>query len=234
VTKTERTIDVAEWEGRIWQGDCLEFMRRMRDDSAAWGYADPRYNAGLDYGMGNSDKTSWEEWAAWLDERIAEMERVCRGPVLVSVSVTGLLEFTRLRRRPTWVASWTKPWSSGCRVGGSFWLPHWEPVMQFGRACGEGGRVPDFFLSDVFSCNPAPAKHSFHPCPKPEQLLGQIVRDIPGEPILDPFCGSGTLPVVCERLKRHWIGCEINPEYVAMAQARIDREREKLQLPFEG
>jgi len=206
----------------------------MSDKSAAWAYADPRYNAGLDYGPDQCDRTSWREWASWLDERIAEMERVCRGPVLVSVSVTGLLEFIRLRRRPTWVASWVKPWSSGHRAGGSFWLPHWEPIMQFGQAWGEGRRIPNYYLSDVFSCNPVPAKHSFHPCPKPEQLMGMIIGDIPGDPVLDPFCGSGTFSVMCERLGRQWAACELNSGFAKDAEKRIQRERDKLQLPFDG
>ena len=232
-------IDVSEWTNepgkpvRIWEGDCLDLMAAMPDGCVSWCYADPRYNARMDYGMGESDDTPWPEWASWLDERIREMERVSQGLVLVSVSVTGLLAFTEHVRRPTWVASWHKPWSSGVRVGGSPWLPHWEPVMQFGRAWGEGGRVPDYYLSDVLRANPAPAKRSFHPCPKPEGLIGQLVAAIPGDLILDPFLGSGTTAVVCDRLGRRWMGAEINPEYVQMATERIMRAREQLRLPLE-
>ena len=56
----------------------------------------------------------------------------------------------------------------------------------------------------------------------------------PGDLVLDPFLGSGTTAVVCERLGRRWIGCEINSEYAAMAEKRIQRERDKLQLPFDA
>ncbi len=42
----------------------------------------------------------------------------------------------------------------------------------------------------------------------------------PGDTVLDPFFGSGTVGEVCERLGRKWVGIEINPEYVAMAQKR--------------
>ena len=51
--------------------------------------------------------------------------------------------------------------------------------------------------------------------------------------VIDPFAGSGTTGVVAIRHRRRFLGCEINPEYVAMAQGRIDLERDKLQLPFE-
>jgi DNA modification methylase len=39
--------------------------------------------------------------------------------------------------------------------------------------------------------------------------------------VLDPFAGSGTVGVVCARENRAFIGIELNPEYVKMAEARI-------------
>jgi len=42
-----------------------------------------------------------------------------------------------------------------------------------------------------------------------------------GDLVLDPFMGAGTTAVVCERLDRRWVGCELNPEYAAIAEARI-------------
>jgi DNA modification methylase len=39
--------------------------------------------------------------------------------------------------------------------------------------------------------------------------------------ILDPFMGSGTVAIQCVRLHRHYLGCELNPEYVRMAERRI-------------
>ena len=37
--------------------------------------------------------------------------------------------------------------------------------------------------------------------------------------VLDPFCGSGTTAIVCERLGRSFMGIEINPAYVEIAKA---------------
>lgn len=42
-----------------------------------------------------------------------------------------------------------------------------------------------------------------------------------GGTVLDPFCGSGTVPSVAARLGRRYIGCELNPDYAAMAERRI-------------
>lgn len=48
---------------------------------------------------------------------------------------------------------------------------------------------------------------------------------IPGV-VLDPFMGSGTVALVARALKRDYVGCELNPEYMAIQQ-------ERLRLPFE-
>jgi DNA modification methylase len=39
--------------------------------------------------------------------------------------------------------------------------------------------------------------------------------------VLDPFFGSGTTGQVAQRLGRKFIGIELNPEYAAIATARI-------------
>ncbi|MFL6137402.1 MAG: DNA-methyltransferase [Frankiaceae bacterium] len=44
--------------------------------------------------------------------------------------------------------------------------------------------------------------------------------------VLDPFFGSGTVGVVAERLKRDWLGIELNPAYAYLAESRIRAARE--------
>jgi DNA modification methylase len=44
----------------------------------------------------------------------------------------------------------------------------------------------------------------------------------PDDVVLDPFLGSGTAAVAAKQLGRRCIGIEINPEYVQLAQERLD------------
>lgn len=46
-----------------------------------------------------------------------------------------------------------------------------------------------------------------------------------GGTVLDPFGGAGTTGLVADRLQRNAILIELNPEYAAMAQRRIDADR---------
>jgi len=58
----------------------------------------------------------------------------------------------------------------------------------------------------------------------PEALVEPCVLSSsrPDDIVLDPFTGSGTVGVVSLRLGRRFIGCELNPEYVVIAQNRIE------------
>lgn len=52
----------------------------------------------------------------------------------------------------------------------------------------------------------------------------------PGDLVLDPFMGSGTVGVVCRRMGRDYLGIELNPAYVEMAQRRIAKEVQPMLL----
>ena len=54
-----------------------------------------------------------------------------------------------------------------------------------------------------------------HPTQKPIILFEQIIErlTIPNDTVLDPFCGSGTTLIACERTGRTCIAYEIEPQY---------------------
>ena len=53
-----------------------------------------------------------------------------------------------------------------------------------------------------------------------------------GGTVLDPFLGSGTTAVVAIEEERNYIGIEINPVYVAMAEKRIAGVYPQMKLSF--
>jgi site-specific DNA-methyltransferase (adenine-specific)/adenine-specific DNA-methyltransferase len=58
---------------------------------------------------------------------------------------------------------------------------------------------------------------------KPESLIERLIKasSAVGDLVLDPFSGVGTCPVVCRRLRRHFIGIEKNKEFVDAANRRL-------------
>lgn len=53
----------------------------------------------------------------------------------------------------------------------------------------------------------------------------------PGDVVLDPFFGSGTTGEVALRLERQYVGFEINPEYVKLAERRLRAHKVNLFSP---
>lgn len=45
----------------------------------------------------------------------------------------------------------------------------------------------------------------------------------PGDVVLDPFCGSGTTLIVAKELGRQYIGIDLNPDYVKLAELRLSK-----------
>ncbi|WP_439646059.1 DNA-methyltransferase [Syntrophomonas palmitatica] len=60
----------------------------------------------------------------------------------------------------------------------------------------------------------------------PPQLVEPCILSStkPGEFILDPFFGSGTVGVVCQEYNRKFIGIELNPDYVNIAVKRLQEQ----------
>ncbi|WP_415812031.1 site-specific DNA-methyltransferase [Litorimonas haliclonae] len=64
-----------------------------------------------------------------------------------------------------------------------------------------------------------------HPTQKPESLLHRVLLSTtnPGDVVVDPFFGTGTTGAVAKKLGRHFIGFEMEEEYILHAQKRIDK-----------
>jgi site-specific DNA-methyltransferase (adenine-specific) len=65
---------------------------------------------------------------------------------------------------------------------------------------------------------------NYHPTIKPLSLMRYLITLVSreGATVLDPFLGSGSTCVAAVQLGRNFIGCEMDAEYFAIAQARIE------------
>ena len=91
-----------------------------------------------------------------------------------------------------------------------------EAVMEDAEDGGKRNR------RTVWSIHTAPGNGS-HIASFPEDLVEPCLRAAtkPGDFVLDPFFGCGTVGLVCRRLDRQFIGIELNPEYVEEAMRSL-------------
>lgn len=69
-----------------------------------------------------------------------------------------------------------------------------------------------------------------HPTQKPLPLMRWCIEKTHAETILDPFMGSGTTGVACQKLGRRFIGIEIEPKYFDIACRRIEQAMQQPDL----
>ena len=84
----------------------------------------------------------------------------------------------------------------------------------------------DDFLENtksVWTFPPASAKRLKHPAPFPEELPARLIDlyTFAGDVVLDPFNGSGSTCVAAARRGRRYVGYDLDPEYVEIAEARL-------------
>jgi DNA modification methylase len=121
---------------------------------------------------------------------------------------------------------------------------HVEPSLrvQAGNCRTENGTVPHFAAGhgdkrnrrSVWTVTTKPYSGAHFAVMPPDLVEPCIKAGCPeGGTVLDPFAGSGTTLAVAAELGRNAIGCELNPEYIALAERRIKDARSSVAL-FEG
>lgn len=96
---------------------------------------------------------------------------------------------------------------------------------ESGSVVSSGGKV-GVPLSDVWDIpylNPKAKERTGYPTQKPLTLLERLVElmTMPGDLVIDPFCGSGTTLVAAVRLKRRALGIDISQDAIELSRKRL-------------
>jgi site-specific DNA-methyltransferase (adenine-specific) len=83
------------------------------------------------------------------------------------------------------------------------------------------------FTKSVWTFAAEPARSVGHPAPFPVELPYRCLQlyTFNGEIVLDPFMGSGSTAIAALKAGRHYVGYEIEAEYVKLANQRISSYR---------
>lgn len=110
-------------------------------------------------------------------------------------------------------------WRKGSATANRWYMNETEHVLYYYK--GHARAINDPSCKQIFDC--ANPRGKSHPTEKPVDLMAHYIQnstDI-GDSVLDPFMGSGTTLVACQRLGRRGIGIEINEKYFDIACQRV-------------
>lgn len=87
---------------------------------------------------------------------------------------------------------------------------------------------PSNFWDDITIPFWSMAENTAHPTQKSEKLVAKMMlaSSSEGDVVFDPFLGSGTTSVVAKKLKRHYVGIEMEAQYCVWAEQRLEMAEE--------
>lgn len=198
---------------KIYCMDCVDGIKQLDDYSIDLTLTDFPYGLNIDYGKFYIDTK--DNLRKLVSRAMPEILRVSKR-VLLTCGKSNLC----LYPKPDWILAWINPAGASSNKWG---FSCWQPILAYGGdpyLKNRMGRRPDIIYHNEKSENYK------HPCPKPlgfwQKLLlrGSVHKN---DIILDPFMGSGTTAYVCKQYHRNFIGFEINPEYVEVANKRLSK-----------
>jgi len=104
------------------------------------------------------------------------------------------------------------------------------PYMAPGLA-GEEKAAKGKFPTDVWwhtIVPPASKDRTGYPDQKPVALIERVIRasSLPGDVVLDPFCGSGATAIAAMNCGRGFMLVDENPDAVRLCEERVEKHRE--------
>lgn len=185
---------------RLILGDCLEVMPELgRFDAVV---TDPPYGLGKKFQGGTWGATAqYKAMPAWDGE--AKQEWI---DCIVALGVPAIVwggHYFAVPPSRCWL-SWCKPDFPTMADMELAWTNLDKPAKRW-----KSSRTPDGSKE--------------HPTQKPLALMEWCLGFLPtAQTILDPFMGSGTTLVACQRMGRQGTGIELDPEYFEIACKRVD------------
>ena len=236
----------------IINGDCIEVMKDIEDESIDLVFTDPPYNvSGKNKNipiykkgkptMVNRDYGEWD----YLFDPIPFLEQAKRvlkdnGSIIVYTSEQLLGEYRdwfELHMHPKQLLIWIKPnaipqlMEVGYRQTTE--LLFWALKNKNTKA------NPNFIFSEqtemtnvIYSPTAMGNERTAHPTQKPLSVTKKIIATHCqiGGIVLDPFAGSGTTGVAAMQLNRNFIMIEQEKQYYEIAKRRLEKEMQNVAI----
>lgn len=210
---------------KIYNTDCLEFMRSMPDSCVDLVVTDPPYEIHTK-GGGLGRRPVYENGALGkisqgfdTEATLEQIARICKK--------INIFIFCSTKQKPR-IMNWG--YERGCNIAELAWYkPNAAPFTNNTFKSDleniiyireKGVKIKG--ISKLFTHNCGKSKYG-HPTEKPLEIIEKLILTASneGDLIFDPFMGSGTTAAACKELNRNFIGCEIEAKYCEIAEKRL-------------
>lgn len=216
------------------QGDCLELLKKVKDNSIDLVVTDPPYLIDTTGGglYTQPDKQYVKELNTMKDGfSEVVLNELCRVMKKINIyffcsqkQIIPLTNYFVTQRKCNWnILSWHK--TNPIPACGNKYLTDTEFVLFFRekgvKVYGEFNTKKTWYATPL---NQSDKKKYGHPTVKPIEIVKNLIINSSNENdwVLDPFMGSGTTGVACKELDRNFIGFELDENYFSIAKERIE------------
>lgn len=223
---------------KLYNGDCLEVMKTIPDNSIDCIVTDPPYlitsrgNGGTSGGMFqkkivNKGKVFNEnsiDIQDWIDEfyRVLKNDTHC----YIMTNNKNIYHYLDVINKSKFHYVKNLIWVKDNKIMGQTYMSQFEYVIMLRK--GNHKKINNCGTSDVLVFPNKKLKDengkTIHDTEKPVGLMKVLIENSSQENdvILDPFMGLGVVGVVCKETNRNFIGVEIEKRYVDIANERIN------------
>lgn len=232
---------------KVIEGDVLEVLRALPDESIDLGITSPPYNKKRKGGgwlvprvkyNGYLDNLPEAEYQQWQIEVLNQLFRVTKEGGSFFYNHKVRYQDGKTIHPLTWLLNtqWTLwqeiIWDRGIAGnirGWRFWQVE-ERIYWLVKGKPKELAPKHAKLTSIWRIPPE-TRHRDHPAVFPLELPARIIysilEDKPGI-VIDPFCGTGTTLVAAKLLGKDYIGIDIDPYYVTYARNRLEAAESEL------
>ena len=210
----------------IKQGDCLELMQELPDESIDLIVTDPPYGIDLNIQRKTSKFKNTtvknDNTLEWLPNLVNNFKRIMKPNSVIYLFCNWQnydvfkKEFEKYFELKNLIV-WDKQWFGM----GYNWRPNHEFIMVLTNGKFKTNSNNNENILRYRRIHPTKMYHS---CEKPIALLEKLIEESSneGDTVLDSFIGSGTTPIAAINTNRKYIGYELDEKYFNIAQQRIN------------
>lgn len=210
----------------LFNADCLAVMKTFESDCVEFTLTDVPYGevSRASNGLRNLDKDKADVITFDLEMFLREVYRVTKGSICIFCGreqFSTIYSFFASKNGTTRPIVWKKTNPSPMN-GQHIYLSGVEFAVWFKK---RGYKTFNAFCKNVVFEYPN-GKHDIHPTQKNVNLFKELIMDNTneGDTVLDPCAGSFTTAIACKELNRHCIAIELDKEYFAKGEKRVNQK----------